>query len=420
MTNANMQNDPAPSGNLTPRLGNSRWIALGGLWLVYAAFGAMVASIAPLLPEIRTELQTDNTTLGAIMGAWPLVYIAAAIPAGILLDTIGTRTGLFFATLIIALSGLLRACADTPGAMLLAVAVFGIGGPLISTGAPKLIAALFSGPNRGTAMGIYVTGPAMGSILTLSTTNAYLLPLAGTWRGVMLIHSGMALLSGLLWLACAGPVVSGPIATVAQRFDRRAVGLILLNPQVVAVLTMAVGIFYINHGLANWLPSILRAKGMAAAEAGAWASIPTLFGLAAALIVPRFAGPSSRLPLLAVLFSMAGVAGMAIAFGSGFSLAAGLALQGIARGTMMTIAILVLVELPAIPENRIGLASGIFFSAAEIGGVLGPISFGLLRDATGAFLMPALSITIVAALLLLLVVRLMLRSRQTAVAETKK
>ena len=31
------------------------------------------------------------------------------------------------------------------------------------------------------------------------------------------------------------------------------------------------------------------------------------------------------------------------------------------------------------------LASGFFFSAAEIGGVLGPVTLGLLYDATGNF-----------------------------------
>ncbi|MFT4798846.1 MAG: CP family cyanate transporter-like MFS transporter, partial [Candidatus Azotimanducaceae bacterium] len=46
---------------------------------------------------------------------------------------------------------------------------------------------------------------------------------------------------------------------------------------------------------------------------------------------------------------------------------------------------LTLVELPAIGERYAGVASGFFFSAAEVGGVLGPVTMGLFFDYTGGF-----------------------------------
>ena len=51
----------------------------------------------------------------------------------------------------------------------------------------------------------------------------------------------------------------------------------------------------------------------------------------------------------------------------------------------MTVLVLTLVELPGIGEKYVGVATGLFFSAAEIGGVLGPVSLGLLYDFTGSF-----------------------------------
>jgi cyanate permease len=63
----------------------------------------------------------------------------------------------------------------------------------------------------------------------------------------------------------------------------------------------------------------------------------------------------------------------------------GLVLQGIARSSLMTVAMLTLIELPGVDEKRVGMASGLFFSAAEIGGVLGPLSIGVLYDASGGF-----------------------------------
>ena len=48
--------------------------------------------------------------------------------------------------------------------LFLAVAVFGLGGPFISIGAPKLISAWFGPRERGTAMGLYMTAPSIGTV----------------------------------------------------------------------------------------------------------------------------------------------------------------------------------------------------------------------------------------------------------------
>ena len=51
----------------------------------------------------------------------------------------------------------------------------------------------------------------------------------------------------------------------------------------------------------------------------------------------------------------------------------------------MTLLMLTLVELPEVGDGRAGVASGMFFSAAEIGGVLGPLGIGILYDTSGGF-----------------------------------
>jgi len=67
------------------------------------------------------------------------------------------------------------------------------------------------------------------------------------------------------------------------------------------------------------------------------------------------------------------------------SLMTGLVLQGIARSSLMTVAILILVETPGVGTRRAGAVSGLFFAAAEVGGAGGPFALGLLYDATGGF-----------------------------------
>ena len=60
-------------------------------------------------------------------------------------------------------------------------------------------------------------------------------------------------------------------------------------------------------------------------------------------------------------------------------------LQGVAKGAMMTIVILILLDMKEVSSGRTGLAGGLFFSTAEIGGVLGPVTIGVLSDYTGGF-----------------------------------
>lgn len=369
--------------------GSYRWVLLGGVWLIYFCFGLITASMAPLVTPITAELGIGHATMGAILGAWPLVYIVAAIPCGLLLDRLGARAALLVAALIMAASGVARGLAGNELMLYAAVALFGVGGPLISIGAPKLIARWFEGPSRGTAMGVYITGPSLGAIAALSLTNAVLMPLTGgEWRAVLFIYAAFVAASGGLWLALASHPAArarGADEEEGKKFDLAAFGEILGLAEVRIVLAMSIGIFFINHGLNNWLPELLRSYGLSAAAAGYWASIPTAVGVAGSLIIPRLATPERRLRVMALLFLAALVASLLLHAAPGPWLASGLVLQGIARSSMMTVAILLLMETPGVPKARLGLAGGLFFTAAEVGGVMGPLTIGVISDLTGGF-----------------------------------
>ena len=60
-------------------------------------------------------------------------------------------------------------------------------------------------------------------------------------------------------------------------------------------------------------------------------------------------------------------------------------LQGIARGSLIAVLILVLMEARGVEARHTGAAVGLFFSVAEIGGVLGPLAIGAASDLTGGF-----------------------------------
>ena len=395
-----------------------RWAALFGVWLIYYSFGLCIASMAPLVSEISGDLGVSNSTMGLILGAWQLTYIAAALPLGSLLDRTGVALGLMVSAAVMALSLALRGAAESEWTLFAAVCVFGLGGPLISVGAPKLIALWFTGASRGMAMGIYMTGPALGGITAFSLANPVLLPMTGSWRGVMWFLAACVLSAGVIWwLISRHPEMrkrDGKISGLSKAGSLVAFREIAGIRTVQIVLLMSIGIFTLNHGLNNWLPEILRAKGMSATDAGYWASIPTIVGVIGALTIPRFATPERRIPIMFALFAAVLIATLLLHLAPGTGLATGLILQGIARSSMMTVAILLLMEAPGVPPERAGMAGGMFFTVAEIGGVSGPVAIGLSSDASGGFALPLMICSGVACTLIALL--LYLRTHQNALA----
>lgn len=363
---------------------------LAGVWLIYATFGMTTVSLAPLVPQITRDLAITATGMGLIFGSWQLVYIVASIPCGALLDRIGVRRGLLIGAAAVALSSLLRGLAVDLWTMIAAVGFFGIGGPIISSGAPKVVAQWFTGRERGFAMGVYFTGPATGAMLSLSLTNPVLLPLLGhDWRSVMWVWTAGTIAAGLIWLVIARSSTmrahDEPPSQGTRPSQTSVVLELLALPSVRVLLAMSIAIFTFNHGLNNWLPEILREKGLSASAAGFWAAIPTLVGLAGSLTIPRFATPERRFRILIALCVSAFLASLLLRAAPGTPLIVGLVLQGIARSSLMTIAILALVEIPQIGERRAGVATGMFFSAAEIGGAGGPLVVGAIYSAAGNF-----------------------------------
>jgi CP family cyanate transporter-like MFS transporter len=375
---------------------------LAGVWFCYMAFGLSMASLAPLVREIEADLRFSHSAMGTIMGAWQFVFIFAAIPCGMLLDRIGARWGLAIGALIIGLSGIFRGFAGEYLELLAAVALFGLGGPLISAGAPKVVSEYFEGAHRGLAMGIYITGPGIGAIAALLLTQPLVLPwLDGDWRLLLQIWGVVGILSGLFWLLVAreGRQPSAPMEDKAQLSSLIE---ILRIPAVRLILLMSVAVFAINHGMGNWLVEILQSFGASASGASALATIPVGIGIFSALTLPRMAIGSRRFSVLMLLFSCSVIASLALlAEPAGFWLYLTLMVEGIAAGSMMTVLVLTLVEVPGVGSKRSGTAGGFFFSAAEIGGVGGPVLLGLLFTAHGHFSSSLMVLALLGVLLLI-------------------
>jgi len=350
-----------------------RWVILALLWLAYFVFSLVSRAIAPLVTPIIDDLSISYSQMGLILGSWQLTYVAVAVIAGTIIDKLGVRKSLFAGIVVIGLSGILRYFPGGFVTMLLVVALFGIGGPMLSIGGPKTISMWFRGKERGTAIGLYDVGMRLGGLMALAATNSVVMPLAGhSWRLTFVYYGLLAVVVAFMWLLLARD--TRPAGDTGRTGIREVfTGLILF-------------IFMVNHGLGNWLPKFLEAGGMSPAQAGFAASIPIVAGIPAVLVIPRLIPPRLRGRVLALFALMIAVILLMLVTTSGVSLYIVLVLFGIATAVFVPLIMLILMETPEVSSRYMGSAGGMFFCIAELGGFVGPLILGAFVDATGGFL----------------------------------
>jgi cyanate permease len=358
---------------------------LGLVWLLYFVFGVVSHSVAPLVTPIIRDLNISYSQMGIILGTWQATYILAAIGAGALIDRWGIRKSLLLGILLIGASEALRYFATGFATMFLFVALFGVGGPMISIGCPKMVSQWFSGKGRGTAAGIYQTGPWIGGLVAYSTTNSVVMPLTDhSWRLTFLVFSVLAFAAAFLWWLLARDMKTAeaaPRASLAETFTS-----LIKVRNVQLILIMGYLSFSVSHGFNNWLPKILETSGLPPAMAGYAASIHLFVGIPALLLIPRLVPPHWRGRTLALMSLAVAIALGIVATNSGAPLITGLVLYGLSFACVLPFLMLILMELPEVGSRYMGSVGGMFFCVAEIGGFSGPFIVGAIRDMTGNFL----------------------------------
>ena len=365
-------------------LNSYRWIILSIVWLLYAAFGLNMRSISPLVTPILSDLRMSHGEMGLILGSWQFVYIPFSIAAGIAMDRWGIRKTLFAGALIMAVSEGLRYFATGFMTLLPLVALFGIGGPLISIGAPKAVSLWFKGHDRGMAVGVYTTAPWIGGLFAFAGTNSLIMPLTGySWRFTFAFYGVLTLLFAFIWWL---------LARDARQTDdpgKNSVKSIFLKiikvRNVRIVLIAGLITLLIDHGFSHWLPNMLEKSGISSESAGFIASVPLSVAIPSVFFLPRFVPRHLRGRFLALLAFLAST-GLVISTTASAWLIAGLILYGVTGPTLLPILMLILMDDPEVGPATMGLAGGIFFAVAEIGGFSGPLLMGITVDATGNFL----------------------------------
>jgi EmrB/QacA subfamily drug resistance transporter len=180
-----------------PTTTSNKWLALA--LLAAAQFVVILdASIVNVaLPSIGADLQFSQENLSWVVNAYVLVFGGFLLLGGRMADLLGRRR-LFMAGLILfALASLAGGLAQNEAQLIIARAVQGLGGALLSPAALSLVTVLFEeGSERNKAMGVW--GAVAGSGGAVGVLLGGMLTEWAGWEWVLFVNVPVGIAAALL------------------------------------------------------------------------------------------------------------------------------------------------------------------------------------------------------------------------------
>jgi ACS family tartrate transporter-like MFS transporter len=360
---------------------------------------------------MNKDLGLSATAYGFGAGAFFWTYVLFQFPANLLLARIGARVWI---SIIMAAWGICSACTALITGETGFVAVrflLGIAEAGFFPGVAYFMTCWFPASFRGRMMGIFYAAGAFSGVVG-GPLGASLLKLNGSfgiagWQWIFLVEGVPAVMLacyGLLTL-CNRPVEAGWLTIeqrtwLQQRLDTEAVaktghGLGLLrsiaSPQVLALTAAYLFMAYGVYAMAFFLPLIVKSLGLSNTAIGYVLVLPNICGSIGMILFSRSSDRTGERVWHVILpVALAG-------FGAA---AAGLLLGNIylTIGAFCVATFGIASSLPVfwnLPTAYLGAgaaAGGIAFinSVGNISGYAAPQITGLLRDATGGYMVPML------------------------------
>lgn len=365
-----------------------RWLPFAVALALYVSFGAVAGSVAPLIPPISQDLHVSAAQMGAILGAWQLVYVETSYFVGQAINRFGLRRAIALGMLLVAASAAARGLAQDFGTFLAAVALFGVGGPALSVGVPKLVSALFSARERPTTLSLGIGAPYVGQVLVFACSNSLLVPLTGSWRGVMLLYGALVLGLTLVWWLVGPREEPGPArgATDGESAALARPGELLRLRNVTIAVSGAALLFAITHGTNNWIARMLQSHGHDAVEAGYWAAAANALSAIGVVALPRLVPAGRRRFAVIALLLVLSASVYGLAALDGLPVLVAVLAFGATRTAPTALLLLVLIDTPGVGSRHIGTVGGAFYAVAELGGFVGPLLVGALLDRFASFM----------------------------------
>jgi MFS family permease len=224
-----------------------------------------------LVDPIRGDMGISDTQISLLLGtAFAVIYGIAGIPLGLLADRISRRNLIFAGVSVWSLGTIACGFSHNFGEIFASRIVVGLGEAALSPAAISLISDYFPPSRRGTAVGFFLSGIAMGNgaailigggvlhAIELGALAATPLATYAPWRMVLLVIGGPGLLWALVILLIREPLrhtVEGEsaVAGVGDGGTWRA------TPwaRVVPIYIVLAAASFVDNAVGAWAPTLL-------------------------------------------------------------------------------------------------------------------------------------------------------------------
>ncbi len=349
---------------------------------------ASLTSVSPIIDELRAALDVSATSISLLttipivlfsLGAFSFPWLARRIRP----DRLAT-----FLLLLIVIGLGVRALGGF-AVLVLGTVSAGMGIAVLNVLIPAIIKQEFP-RSIGLMMGLYIGVMSGTSGIAAWVTVPFALRGPEGWRLGLGLWVLPALLGLILWLTLAGLKRQVPSFAVAES---RPID--LRRNRIAWAVTGYVGIQgFLYYAVATWFPSVLRASGIEANQAGIALSVLILVGVPISFIIPSLAARfSSQVPMVTVgtALVLIGVVGLLVAPAALPLLWALILGIGLSIGFSLALTLAVL-------RTRSSHETAKLSSMSQGGGYLvalfGPSMIGAVFDLTGTWTAPLIVIAL--------------------------
>jgi CP family cyanate transporter-like MFS transporter len=375
-----------------------------GIVFVAANMRAPITAVGPLLDQIRSSLQLNNTLAG-MLTTFPLLAFAFFSPlAPGLSRRYGMKAILLWAVVILTFGILLRSWSGSIS-LFLGTALVGIAISICNVLIPSLIKQDF--PDRiGIMTGVFSV--SMSSFGAVGSGLSFPIAAVLGWPAALRIWAALSILASIAWLPQAlreGRRKS--IAKTATDAGRNAAAaadtkINLWKSPLAWQVTFYTGLqSLIFYCLIAWLPDILLQKGVDPQQAGFMLSSMQITSIPVIFLGSLLAGQKANhrtLVIVSILCYITGFSGMLISDGAVTYVWT--ALFGIAGGLTFGLTMMYF-TLRTRTSQEAAQLSGMAQSVGYLLAAVGPMLFGYLREALDNWRMPVYILIVVASLCLL-------------------
>lgn len=355
----------------------TNYLLIVGIIFIALNLRPALASVGPLIEEIRESTGLSNTLLGLLTTLPLIAFGAVSTLTPLFTKRFGIGGTLLGAMILLTIGIALRYFQWIP-ALYLGTFLLGIAIALGNVLLPSLTKRNFS-ENSGFITSMYSSLMSVGAALAAGLSVPLSDNLNLGWRGSLVVWGLLSCIAIFVWMPQVGKL--------KKNTNNRSFA-VAMKKMVKSKLAWKIALFMglqsmVFYTILAWLPVILQSRGYDAAFAGWMLSLSQATGIIGSLVIPYLAGKQKNqrgIVVVLVLLELVSLTGLLFPqFGL---VALWVSILGIALGGTFGLALLFLVLRSHDTESATEL-SGMAQSIGYLVAATGPMLFGGIFDLTG-------------------------------------